>query len=45
MKYIVQDLASVDVPELIDASQIAYAAFRSTFPGGMLHDESRLLWF
>lgn len=45
MKHISQNLASVDVPQLIDASQIAYATFRSTFPGGMLHDEPGLLWF
>lgn len=45
MKHVLQDLALVDVPKLIDASQIAYATFRSTFPGGMLHDEPGLLWF
>ena len=33
------------ISELIDASQIAYATFRSTFPGAMLHDEPGLLWF
>ncbi len=45
MKHVLQDLGAVDVPDLIDASQIAYATFRSTFPGGMLHDEPGLLWF
>ena len=35
----------MNVPELIDASQIAYATFRSTFSGAMLHDEPGLLWF
>lgn len=45
MQHFLHDLASVNVPELIDTSQIAYATFRSTFPGGMLHDEPGLLWF
>jgi GNAT superfamily N-acetyltransferase len=45
MQHVLQDLTSVNIPELIDASQIAYATFRSTFPGGMLRDEAGLLWF
>ncbi len=45
MKYILQDIALIDVPELIDGSQIAYARFRSTFPGAVLHDDPGLLWF
>jgi GNAT superfamily N-acetyltransferase len=45
MKYILQDLTSVNVSELIDASQIAYATFRCTFPGAVLHDDPGLLWF
>jgi GNAT superfamily N-acetyltransferase len=45
MKDILHDLASLDVPELIDASQIAYATFRCSFPGAALHDDPGLLWF
>lgn len=45
MKHVLQNFTLANVPKLIDASQIAYATFRSTFPGGMLHDEPGLLWF
>jgi len=45
MKDVLQNLESLDIPGLMDASQIAYATFRSSFPGAALHDEPGLLWF